>query len=112
MAPTPEEIAARGDAILLDLEYWKQVNVDTGRLIDAIAEAAGAVAEATVAAVSVGTFADARVIGFVTEATDANGRAMKRLLELSEITTGIGDLVAGRLRVLEAAIDALREEAA
>lgn len=110
MAPTLDELRDRGDQLVRELDAWRCVNDDLRSAVVAIADAASAVAEATVAGVSVAALTDPRAIGFVSDATEANSRAMRRLSELTDIVVGISDEVSGRLRVLGAAVDALRAD--
>lgn len=112
MTPTPDELRERGEAIVLELDYWTQVNDDARRMVEAIADAAAAVAEATVACVSAAALGEPRVLGFVSDATDSNARAMRRLSELSETLERLVELVAGRMVVLGETVDAFRRDAA
>lgn len=112
MTPTPEELLERGRAVVLELDYWKQVNDLLLEQTDAIAEVAAAIAEVTVAGVSTAAFGDPRVTGFVSDTIESAGRAMRSLSQLQTASSAIGDLVSGRLRVLAVAVGELREGAA
>lgn len=104
-----DELLERGQALVLELDYWKQVNDLLLETADGIAEVAAAIAEVTVAGVSTAAFGDPRVTGFASDTIESAGRAMRALSQLQTHSGAIGDLVTGRLRVLAVAVGELRE---
>jgi hypothetical protein len=108
---TPEQIAERATAVVLELDYWQQILNDCETVNDAVLAATNASLEATAGALVLLQLLPAEQVPLVGAIVEQQRLGMNALLEISNALGGTLELAAGRHAALRPVGTALRRAA-
>lgn len=96
-----DQVVERAKALLLEVEYWRQVLADCTKVGGSLLDGSHAVVEATVAALTLTPLVDPLHLPLVASIVEQQRKALDALKAIGDTLDGTIDLADGRQKALE-----------